>query len=138
MQINKVVAKFKNGAVKKGTTSDFAPKKVMFHLISTTGDILDINIEELKAVYFIKNFEGDKDRIDKYTDDVPGEGRKVQIIFSDGEILIGYSHGYFPTRSGFFVIPADLQNNNDRIYVVTSSTEKVTFLNHNKEYSYIK
>jgi hypothetical protein len=138
MQINKVAAKFKNGAVKKGTTSDFSPKKVMFHLISTTGEILDINIEELKAVYFIKNFEGDKDRMDKYTDDVPGEGRKVQIKFSDGEMLIGYTHGYSPTRSGFFVIPADLQNNNDRIYVITSATEKVTFLNHNKQYSYIK
>jgi len=100
----------------------------MFHLISTTGEILDINIEELKAVYFIKNFEGNKDRMDKYMDDIPGGGRKVQVNFFDGEMLIGYTQGYSPTRSGFFVIPADLENNNDRIYVITSATEKVTFL----------
>jgi len=128
MHINKVVAKFKNGSIKKGTTNDFFPNKVMFHLISTTGEILDINIEELKAVYFVKNFEGDKDRMDEYTDDVPGGGRKVHVKFSDGEMLIGYTQGYSPNRSGFFVIPADLQNNNDRIYVITSAIEKVTFL----------
>ena len=128
MQINKIVARFKNGTLKKGTTSDFFPNKVMFHLNSATGEIVDINIEELKAVYFVKNFEGDKDRMDEYKDDVPGGGRKIQVTFPDGEILIGYTQGYSPIRSGFFVIPSDLQNNNDRIYVITSATEKVTFL----------
>ena len=128
METNKVVARFKNGTVKKGTTSDFFPNKLMFHLNSTSGEILDINILEVKAVYFVKNIEGDKDRMDDYTDDIPGGGRKVQVKFSDGEMLIGYTQGYSPTRSGFFVIPADLQNNNDRIYVITSAIEKVTFL----------
>ncbi len=128
MLINKVVVRFKNGDVKKGTTSDFFPNKAMFHLESATGDILDINIEELKAVYFVKNFEGNKERFDQYTDDVPGGGRKVQVKFSDGEMLIGYTQSYSPTRIGYFVIPADIQNNNDRIYIITSATEKVTFL----------
>jgi hypothetical protein len=128
MQTNKVVVRFTNGAVKKGTTSDFFANKVSFHLKSATGEILDINIKELKAIYFVKNFEGDKDRKDEYTDDIPGGGRKVQVKFSDGEMLIGYTQGYSPTRSGFFVIPADLQNNNERIYVITSATEKVTLL----------
>ena len=128
MQINKVVARFKNGAVRKGTTSDFFPNKDMFHLKSATGEVLDINIEELKAVCFVKNIEGNKERFDQYTDDVPGGGRKVQVKFIDGEMLIGYTQGYSPNRSGYFVVPADLENNNDRIYVITSATEKVTFL----------
>ena len=128
MEINKVVARFKNGAVKKGSTCDFFPNKAMFHLNSINGEILDINIEELKAVYFVKNYEGDKDRVDSYTDDIPGGGRKVQVKFSDGETLIGYTQGYTPNRSGFFVITADLQNNNDRIYIIASAVEKVTFL----------
>jgi hypothetical protein len=128
MEISKVVVRFKNRAVVKGTTSDFFSNKVRFHLKSPTGDILDINIEKLKAVYFVKDFKGDKDHKDEYTDDIPGGGRKVKVEFSDGEILIGYTQGYSPTRSGFFVIPADLENNNDRIYVVASATEEVTFL----------
>jgi hypothetical protein len=128
MQINKVVARFKNGSVKKGTTSDFFPDKDTFHLKSVTGEILDINMEELKSLFFVKTFEGNKGRMDKYIDNVPGGGRIVQIKFFDGEILIGYTQGYSPTRSGFFVIPADVKNNNDRLYIITSATEKVTFL----------
>jgi hypothetical protein len=128
MQINKVVVRFKDGSIKKGTTSDFFPNRVVFHLKSATEEILDVNIEELKAVYFVKNYEGDKERVDKYMDNVPGGGRKVEIKFSDGEMLIGYTQGYAPNRSGFFVTPADLKSNNDRIYIITSATEKVTFV----------
>ena len=144
MKINKVVVRYKNGEVKKGSTGDFFPNKVMFHLKPLTGEPLyvnieelkmvhfvkdlEINIEELKAVFLVKSFEGNKDRKDKYTDEMPGGGRKVQVEFSDGEILIGYTQGYSPTRNGFFVVPADIKNNNDRIYVIVSATEKITFL----------
>ena len=128
MPVNKVVARFKNGDVTKGVTGDFFPNKVLFHLQLETREILEINIEELKAVCFVKDFEGNKDRKDDYTDELPGGGRKVQVEFSDDETLIGYTQGYSPARSGFFVVPADLENNNDRIYVITSATKKVTFL----------
>lgn len=137
MPINKVVVRYKNGEVKKGNTVDFAANKVAFHLQLTSKETLKISVEELKyvcfveelkAVFFVKDFEGNKDRRDDYTDDVPGEGRKVQVEFFDGEVLIGYTPGYDPTRIGFFVVPADLQNNNDRIYVINSATKKVTFL----------
>jgi hypothetical protein len=128
MLINKVVARFKNGDVKKGVTGDFFPNKVVFHLQLETKEILEINIEELKAICFVKDFEGNKERTDDYTDELPGGGRKVQIEFSDDETLVGFTQGYSPTRSGFFVVPADLNNNNARIYVITSATQKVTFL----------
>lgn len=128
METNKIVARFKDGTTKKGTTSDFFPNKAMFHLKSSTGEILDIQTEELKAVFFVKTFQGDKDRRDDYSDAIPGGGRKVQVTLFDGEILIGYSQGYSPNRIGFFIIPADLKNNNERIYIITSATKKVTFL----------
>ena len=51
-----------------------------------------------------------------------------QVEFTDGEVLIGYTQGYSPTRNGFFVVPADIKNNNDRIYVIASATEKISFL----------
>ena len=144
MLTNKVVARFKNGEVKKGTTRDFSPNKVVFHLQLFTGEALDVNIEELKAVhfvndleisieelkavFFVKDFEGNKDHQDDYTDDIPDGGVKVQIEFSDGEMIIGYTQGYSAVSSGFFLIPADFQNNNDHIYVINSATEKVTLL----------
>jgi hypothetical protein len=63
-----------------------------------------------------------------YTDAVPGGGRKVKVEFLDGEIIIGFSQGYSPSRSGFFLIPADKQGNNERIYVITSAIKNVLFL----------
>ena len=126
MLINKVVVRFKNGDLMKGTTSAFFSNKPVFRLELGTGKMLDITIEDLKAIYFVKDFTGNKDRIDEYTNHVPGGGRKIQVEFADGEELIGYTQGYSPTRSGFFVVPADLETNNDRIYVITSATKKVT------------
>ena len=128
MEINKVVVRFKNGEVKKGRTGDFFGNKVLFHLQLQTRDILEVHTEELKAVCFVKDFEGNKDRKDEYKDNIPGGGRKIQIDFFDGETMIGFTQGYSPTRSGFFIVPADLNNNNDRIYVITSAIKKVTFL----------
>jgi hypothetical protein len=128
MEINKVVARFKNGTIKKGTTSDFFPNKILFRLKLLNEEVLDIKIEELKAIYFVKDFQGNKNNKDMYIDVVIGGGREIQVTFMDGEILIGYTQGYSPNRSGFFVVPADLQNNNDRIFVINSATEKVSFL----------
>ena len=132
--VNKVVARFKNGDVKKGVTGDFFPNKTIFHLqiktseTSEAREVLQINIEELKAVCFVKDFEGNRDRKDDYKDDIVGGGRKIEIEFSDNEKLIGYTQGYSATRSGFFVVPADLENNNERIYIITSAVQKVIFL----------
>lgn len=128
MQLNKVVVRYQNGDVKKGRTGDFFPNKDVFHLQLTTSETVPIHIEELKVVCFVKDFEGNKDRMDAYIDDLPGGGLKVQIEFSDGEKLIAYTQGYSPNRSGFFVVPADLKNNNDRIYVINAATKKITFL----------
>ncbi|MBW1895313.1 MAG: hypothetical protein JRI91_16720, partial [Deltaproteobacteria bacterium] len=97
MPKNKVVVRYKKGKVKKGSTVDFSPNKVAFHLQLLTGEPLDVNIdelkvvhfvkdlevsvEELKAVFFVKDFEGNKDSMDEYTDEIPAGGRKVQVEF---------------------------------------------------------
>ena len=128
MEINKVVTRFKDGTIKKGTTNDFFPNKIVFRLKLLNEEVLDVKVEELNAICFVKDYQGNKNHKDAYSDVVAGGGRKVQVTFIDGETLIGYTQGYSPNRSGFFVIPADLQNNNDRIYVITSATEKVSFL----------
>jgi hypothetical protein len=93
------------------------------------GEVLKVKIEELKAIYFVKDFEGDMQYTNMYNNDVPGENKKIQVTFFDGEMLIGYTQDYSPTHSGFFVTPADPRNNNKHIYVITSATEKVYFCN---------
>lgn len=123
--VNKIVVKFKDGTLMKGRTSDFLPNKNSFHLELTDGSIANINMEHLKAVFFVKDFQGNKQYKDDYKDIVPGGGKKIRVKFTDGELLVGYTLGYAPNRTGFFLVPADNQSNNERIFVVNSVIEKV-------------
>jgi hypothetical protein len=132
MMLNKIVARFKDGKLMKGTTSDFFPNKKIFHVNLISGEIVSIVKEELKALFFVRDFEGNKTHKEIYTDIVPGGGRKVMVEFNDGEIIVGFSQGCSPNLNGFFLIPADIKSNNERIYIVTSATKKMTFLDRYK------
>jgi hypothetical protein len=70
MEPNKVVLKFKNNTVAKGKTNDFFPNKNQFHLEEMNGEIVEISIEDLKAVFFVKDFKGNKDYEDNYNDEI--------------------------------------------------------------------
>ncbi len=128
MVTNKVTARFKDGTLLKGKTSDFSPDKSGFHLELQDGRIVEVTTEELKALFFVKDLIGNKDRKDSYGDNIPGGGRKIQVKFRDGEILIGYSQGCSLGRKGFFMIPADKGSNNERIFIISSAVEKITYL----------
>ena len=128
MEPNKVVVKFKDNTLAKGKTSDFFPNKKQFHLENLNGEIVEISIEDLKALFFVKDFKGNKNHKKKYIDEIAAGGRKIRIRFLDGETVIGYTLGYSPDRQGFYMTPADLKGNNERIFVVKSATDKVEFL----------
>jgi hypothetical protein len=87
-----------------------------------------IEVEQLKAFFLVKDFEGNKTYDEDYKDEISGTGRKIMVTFSDGESIIGYTLGYSPDRQGFFMTPADLKSNNQRIFVVKSASEKVEFI----------
>ena len=128
MQPNKVVIQSKNGAISKGQTSDFFPNKELFHLTTLEGKVVEFKTEELKAVFFVKDCDGDKSYEYSYDDVITGGGRKIKVDFTDGEEIIGYTQGYSPNRPGFFIIPADLKGNNEKIFVIKSATKKVQFI----------
>ena len=125
---NKVVIKYKNGTLSKGKTNDFFPNKKEFHLNKIDGEMSKVSVEDLKAIFFVKSYEGNKDRKDNYKDEVAGGGRKVKVSFVDGETILGYTLGYSPDRQGFYLNPADLKNNNERIFVINSATQKIDFI----------
>ena len=128
MNLNKIVLSYKDGSIAKGTTSDFFPNKKNFHLNHADGHNDNIDVEALKAVFFVKDIEGDKTYDYKYEDDVAGAGKKVKVVFNDNETIKGYVLGYSPGRQGFFITPADVSGNNERIYAVSSSVKKVEFI----------
>jgi hypothetical protein len=126
----RVVARFSDGKVLKGTTQDFFPNRPSFHLIPLEGgNGLEIRCKQLKAVFFVKTFEGDSKRKDvRGFITAPAEtaqGKKIAVRFKDGELLCGYSLSYTPDRDGFFVFPADAGGNNLRVYVLTAAATEV-------------
>ncbi len=59
---HKLVVRYKDGSIVKGITSDFFTNKDFFHVkVNETGEILEIDIYDLKAVFFVKSFEGNRD-----------------------------------------------------------------------------
>lgn len=128
MEANKVVIHLKDGTVKKGNTSDFLPNKKSFHLNLVDGGVETIDVDTMKALFFVKDYEGNKDHKRDYSDVIAGGGKKVEVSFNDGETIIGYVLGYSPERQGFIMTPADVSGNNERIFVVQTAIKQVTFL----------
>ena len=127
---NRIVARYADGRMLKGTTQDFAPAKDSFHVIGSEGGARPVKVvvSELKAVFFVKSLVGNAAYHEVKEFDGPTSGRKVQVTFKDGEVLVGSTQAYQADRPGFFMVPADPQSNNDRIYIVASAVQKVTFL----------
>ena len=125
---NQIVVRLIDGSVKKGHTNDFVPNKTSFHLNNTDGEIEEINIENIKAIFFVRDLNGAQGYNYNYKDNIPGGGKKIQVEFNDGEIIVGYVLGYSPERQGFFMTPADLEGNNLRIYAVVAAVKKTQFL----------
>lgn len=129
-ETNKVVVRFSDGRVQKGTTEDFFPNRPAFHLRPLGGsEVMDIRCKDLKAVFFVRDFAGDPNRreargFDRATTDI-SRGKKVAIRFKDGELVFGYTLTYMPDRSGFFITPADPSSNNLRIYVLAGAAREI-------------
>ena len=88
-----------------------------------------MQVGELKAIFFVKTFEGNPqhDENDDPAQGTPG-GRRIRVVFKDGEVIVGTTQGYDRSRPGFFVIPLDKACNNERCFVVASATQEVTFV----------
>jgi len=118
----------------KGMTADFFPAKDLFHVIPADTSIgetpIEIHMKELKALFFVKDFAGNPDYSERkhFDPENPPTGRPIKVEFKDGEVLVGTTTGYQPSRAGFFVVPADVDSNNERCYVVAAATERVGFM----------
>jgi len=131
--MNKVIARFTDGGMLKGTTADFFPNKETFHVSVEGADSgtppVEVSTPDLKALFFVKDFAGDPEHVEAnaFGGEHPPAGRKIRVEFQDGEVLVGTTTGYQPGRPGFFVVPADTESNIERCYVVTASTAGVEF-----------
>jgi hypothetical protein len=132
--MNQLVVHTKRGQLIKGSTSNFLPGKDRFHLIPAGGSLsarpLEILIADLKAVFFVKDLKGQPERVKKNVFDPGGsvQGKRIRVVFSDGETMLGTTQTYQPGRSGFFVVPMDPGSNNERCFIVSAATREITLL----------
>ncbi len=134
MDPSKIIARYRDGRTLKGTSQNFFPNKPVFHVTrqggTGPGDVVEVNIEQLKAVFFVKDFLGNAKHVERKKL-APGDrpqGRLMEVTCKDGEVIVGTTTGYDPKRPGFFLFPIDPMANNVRAYVVASFVRSARFL----------
>src|ERR1051326_5533940 len=116
----------------KGSTGDFVPARKLFHVTVESAPPgskpIPVHFKDLKAVFFVKDFAGNPSYQDYQELDPnrPVLGRKMKVVFNDGEVVVGTTQGYLPGRQEFFIIPADPNSNNERCFVVIEATAAIT------------
>ena len=132
----KAVVKYQNGEIIKGWVEEFKPEQesfILYPLIEySEEERMEIDFNSLKAVFFVKNFIGNKDykKVRTFNVDlkITPSQRKLIVNFKDGEHLYGTSHSYGRYKVGFFVYPIDPKNNNERIFAVNEAIESVRLM----------
>jgi len=134
MEPSKIVVRYFDGRTLKGTTQNFFPNKPVLHVNrhggTGPGDVIEVSLEDLKAIFFVRDFTGDAKHVER-KQLAPGErsqGRLMEVTCKDGEVIVGTTTGYDPKRPGFFLFPIDPSANNARVFMVTSAVRTARFL----------
>ncbi len=126
---NLVVAHCQDGRVFKGTTLDLDAGRPNFHVRTPQGNVLEVRLDETKAVFFVRSLDGEsarQDRLYAAADDMRGRGASlVAFRFTDGEVMVGFTIRYPPVRPFFFVVPADAGSNNIRVLVARAAVAEM-------------
>ena len=133
MESSKIVVRFQDGKMIKGYTQNFFPNRPVFHVLpmdaASKAAPLEIQVREMKAVFFVRDFMGNKNYDERNVPD-PREkiqGRLIEMTFRDGEVLMGSTTGYDPKRPRFFFFPVDPKSNNIKAYILSSAIRGVRF-----------
>ena len=134
MEPSKIVVRYCDGRTLKGTTQNFFPNKPVLHVNrhggTGPGDVIEVSLEDLKAIFFVRDFTGNAKYVER-KHLAPGDrpqGRLMEVTCKDGEAMVGTTTGYDPKRPGFFLFPIDPSSNNVRVFMVTSAVRTARFL----------
>jgi hypothetical protein len=129
---NRVVVGCLDGQRLKGYVFNFSAARDRFKLFPEENSPqhagVEVKLESVKAIFFVKEFSGNKERRDQGEPKPGGHGRKLEVTFLDGETIAGTTEAYHPSKVGFFLFPADPESNNTRIFILNKSVRAVKFL----------
>lgn len=120
---SEVVLRFRDGHLTRAfLTRDFTPLDFAVEAESDDGEKLQVNISELKAVFFLKD-PGRREaelQIGAVVGEPP-QGAPARVEFFDGEVIHGIVQEYRMEDSGFFLYPTSPESNNEKVFVVARS-----------------
>ena len=136
MKIQKVIIRFLDGRIVKGYIDELSPINSHISVLDERSNKQSIQLNQLKAVFYVKSFEGNKNYSEKKSFmETNRKGKKILVRFKDGESLTGHLEGDVPWRrgffleskkGGFFLIPSDYKSNNRKVFVVSEAVTNVT------------
>ncbi len=129
--LQKVVVRTRDGEVIPGFANEDRIKKRL-KIINQQGKEEAFSIDKLKAVFFVKDFQGNAeyDEIKFLSKQSVSSMIWVRVKFFDGEVLERKNLNTMELLSspGFYLSPSDQDTNNKRVYVVKSSLKNFTVL----------
>jgi hypothetical protein len=100
-------------------------------LLNMAGNVVAIDLREIKGVYFVREFGDSESLIRKTFASRPrAEGLWVRLRFKDNEILEGLMPSDLTQNlpEGYLVNPPDQRSNTQRIFVPRTALESLTVL----------
>jgi hypothetical protein len=100
-------------------------------LLNTSGNVVAIDLREIKGVYFVREFGDSESLIRKtFTSRPRSEGLWVRLRFKDNEILEGLMPSDLTQNmpEGYLVNPPDQRSNTQRIFVPRMALESLIVL----------
>ena len=100
-------------------------------VLNTAGNVVTIELKEVKGVYFVREF-GDSESLTRktFTSRPRTEGLWVRLRFRDNEVIEGVMPNELAQdgSEGFSIIPPDTRSNTQRIFVPRSALAEMTVL----------
>ena len=139
MDRQRVILRCLDGRLIRGSIGDFSAADEVVDLEDESSQVQKFRVNELKAIFFVRTFEGKPEYSERKSfRDPVSLGKRVFVKFKDGESMTGYIEGGVPWEKGFFLesskgpgfflIPVDSESNNIKVFVVASSVWDVTVM----------
>ena len=100
-------------------------------LLNTSGNVVAIDLRDIKAVYFVREFSDSEVMSRKtFTTRPRTEGLWVRLKFKDNEVIEGLMPNDLAQNpgEGFLINPPDMRSNTQRIFVPRVALDSLTVL----------
>ena len=117
---HEIVLRYRDGNLSRCVLArEFTPLDFAVEAECESGELLRVNISDLKAVFFLKDPRRRQAEMELGTMvDQPPAGAPARVEFFDGEIIHCVVHEYRLEDSGFFLYPTSPESNNELVFVV--------------------